>query len=230
MSKPQLFCFTCAGGKADLFTAIENDLPEAELIKPEYPGHGIRHKEPLCTDFSQLADEMFAAVRKKYSGGSYGLFGYSMGSVTLAEVLVRILGSGMAPPVCVFLAAHPPVNKPALASLGGDDKVKERTVSFGAVPKRLADNKSFWRIYLPILRADFNMIGRYRFERLCLKTDIPAAVFYSETDTPHSAMLGWKEYFAGECGFYEFPGEHFFIDEHHAEMADIIRRMLIQKQ
>ncbi len=230
MNRPQLFCFTYAGGKSDFFRIIENDLPDIELVAPEYPGHGTRHSEPLLYDFNELADDVFRQFKENWNGGSYGLFGYSMGTITLIEVLRRIISSGIKLPDSVFLAAHEPRTKRELSGFEKnelDDKVKERTIAFGAVPDKLAENKLFWRIYLPLYRADYTMIGRYRFEVLDLRTDIPAAVFYSETDTPLSDMMKWKDIFTQECSFHEFSGNHFFINEHHKEIAEMICGMLL---
>ena len=56
-----------------------------------------------------------------------------------------------------------------------------------------------------------------------MRTEIPATVFYSETDTPRAEMERWRAVFTGKCGFARFEGNHFFIREHHAEMARIIR-------
>lgn len=229
MSKPQIFCFTYAGGKAEFFSVIKNDLPEIELLAPDYPGHGTRHKEPLCSDFRELADDMFSFLMNNHSSEKYALFGYSMGAITLIEVLKRIISSGMPLPECVFLAAHEPHTKQELSGFDSaelDEKVKERTIAFGAVPERLIGNKSFWRMYLPLYRADYSMIGRYRFEELNFTVNVPAAVFYSETDTPLSDMTEWRNIFTGKCELYKFDGSHFFINEHHRKIAEIISSML----
>ena len=100
--------------------------------------------------------------------------------------------------------------------------MKERTIRFGGIPEKLLGNKSFWRTYLPLYRADYGLIGKYRFEDLHFRTEIPATVFYSETDTPRKDMEEWGRYFTGECDYAEFPGQHFFIQEHHDEMARIM--------
>lgn len=229
MNKPQLFCFTYAGGNAAFFDEIEKDIPNIEFVKPEYPGHGTRRKEISYNDFSLLADEMFRIIKEQYRGGDYALFGYSMGTITLIEVLKRILESGMNKPVCVFLAAHEPYTKAELSGYGRDEfdeKIKQRTIAFGAVPQQLIENKSFWRMYLPIYRADYMMISKYKFENLMLKFEIPATVFYSETDTPFADMRGWKNIFVKHCGFYNFEGNHFFIREHHKKIADIIEKLI----
>ena len=227
MSKPQLFCFTYAGGNATFFDVIEKDLPELELVKLEYSGHGTRHKESFYRDFDELTDDMFRLLTERYYGGEYSLFGYSMGTIALAEVLKKIIAdSKMRKPTHVFLAAHEPHSKAELVGFNDnelDEWVKDRTIKFGAVPEKLLNNKSFWRMYLPIYRADYSIIGKYSFEELSLKTAIPATVFYSETDTPKSEMELWKKYFVGECDFFQYEGTHFFIQNHHAEMADVIK-------
>ena len=226
MSKPQIFCYTYAGGNASFFEMIEKDLPAFELVKPDYAGHGTRRKEPFYRDFTGLADDLFARFRAEYAGGEYALFGYSMGAITVAEVLKRILEDPELPkPVRVFLAAHEPHTKAELAGYTPeeiDEWVKERTIRFGGIPEKLLENKSFWRMYLPLYRADYGLIGKYRFEDLHFRTEIPATVFYSETDTPRKDMEEWGRYFTGECDYAEFPGQHFFIQEHHDEMARIM--------
>ena len=230
MSKPQLFCYTYAGGTAAFFDPIEKDLPGLSLVTPDYAGHGARRKEPFYGDFTELADDLFAQFREAYEGGDYALFGYSMGSITAAEVLKRILaGPDLPAPAHVFLAAHEPHTKAELTGYDPeelDEWVKERTIRFGGIPEKLLENKSFWRMYLPLYRADYGLIGKYRFEELDLKTDVPLTVFYSETDTPRRDMEEWRKYFTGECEFVEFSGSDFFIQEHQEEMAEVIEAAL----
>lgn len=229
-NKLQLFCFTYAGGTAAFFDDIEKDLPEIDFLKLEYAGHGTRHREKFYSSFDELSDDMYRMLKEQYAGGEYFLFGYSMGTITLVEVLKNILAdSTMMKPSHVFLAAHEPHTKAELADFSSgelDEWVKRRTIMFGAVPEKLMNNKPFWRMYLPIYRADYSLIGNYRFEELDLKTTVPAAVFYSETDTPLRDMELWKQFFTGECSFHRYEGRHFFIQEHHREMAEIIRDTL----
>lgn len=226
----QLFCFTYAGGNAAFFEPLAAFLPETEIIAPEYAGHGARHREPFYEDFDALADDMYAKLRAQYRGGAYALFGYSMGTISLAEVLKRILrDADMPKPCCVFLAAHEPQTKAELADFDSsemDAEVMERTVRFGAVPEKLLNNRIFWRTYLPLYRADYSIIGKYRFEALELETDIPAVVFYSETDTPRGDMEQWKRFFTGSAAFYAFTGNHFFIREHYAEIGAVIAEQM----
>ena len=227
----QLFCFTFAGGTAAFFNQLEEAcVPQIEFIKLEYPGHGLRHKEKLCNTFQELSRDLYVQIQEKYSGGEYALMGYSMGSIAAFETLQYLIGKGELPyPQSIFLAAHEPrhiVDLEKYSSAEVDEYVKNRTILFGGVPERLLENKSFWRMYLPLYKADYLMISRYDFESLEFKTDVPATVFYSEKDTARIDMEQWKKYFTGSCEFVEYTGTHFFINEHYKEMAVLIKERL----
>ena len=219
-----MFCFTYAGGTKVFFDDIEKDLTGVNLISFDYAGHGERHKEPFYDTFDELADDMFREVKDRLYN-DYALFGYSMGSITSVEVLKRIISSGLTLPKHVFLCAHEPHTKSELLGFTPDELdewVKERTIQFGNVPEKLLNNKVFWRTYLPIYRADYTIIAKYKFEEIYLKTSVPLTVFYSETDTTLEAMKQWKKYFTGNVEYKRFEGTHFFIREHHEEMSRII--------
>lgn len=223
-NRPQLFCFTYAGGTSTFFNIIEGELEGVELIKFEYAGHGERHKEEYYKCFDELADDLFGCFKNRYNGGDYALFGYSMGSISLVEVLKRIMDTNLKLPSNVFLAAHEPHTKSELFNFSEnelDEWVKNRTIKFGAVPDKLLENRVFWRIYLPVFRADYTILRKYQFELLKKKSDIPATVFYSESDTSISEMRLWEKFFP--CEFYQFTGNHFFIQQYHAEIARIIK-------
>lgn len=77
-------------------------------------------------------------------------------------------------------------------------------------------------MYLPLYKADYNIIAKYQFEELSLQCDIPVIIFYSETDTAYQDMVKWTNYFTGICKFVKYEGTHFFINEHYNEMANVI--------
>ena len=231
----QLFCLSFAGGTAAFYNQMEPYISrEIEIIKLEYAGHGIRNKENFYKDFDELAEDMYSEIKKSlHPDKEYALFGYSMGSNSLGEILKRKIKSAeIKLPTRVFLAAHEPVTKKELSNYSNgelDEYVKERTISFGGIPKRLIHNNSFWRIYLPIYRNDYSIIGKYDFKRLDLRTDIPAIVLYSPSDTKIKDMKLWKKYFCGDVEFIEFKGTHFFINEYCEEICAMINNRLLEE-
>ncbi len=228
MRDSQIFCFTYAGGTASFFNTIAKDLPDYSVVGLEYAGHGERRKEPLYADFNELADDLFQSIKNSYANGRYALFGYSMGTISLLEILKRIENDGMKLPDHVFLAAHEPFARNELLNFTDDaldDWIKDRTIRFGAVPDALIENRSFWRVYLPLYRADYSIIAKYKFTPPLIRFEVPATVFYSESDASYERVKVWNKYFK-QCGYYQYDGNHFFIQSHHKEMADVINRIM----
>ena len=225
-----LFCFPFAGGTADFYNNLEKACGDSvQFIKLEYSGHGTRMKEPLYHSFDELTDDLYPWILNTLIANpnmDYSMIGYSMGSIAMFDMLMRIVKDGKCRrPWGVFLAAHQPQPIQSLRDIpadGIDDWVKERTIEFGGTDKRLFHNKSFWRLYLPIFKADYKMIADYEFDGVDFLTDIPAMVFYSEEDTPYVEMTEWKNFFTGVCDFVEYTGSHFFIEEYYQDMADVI--------
>lgn len=213
--------------------------PEISVIKLEYAGHGMRHREPFYGSFNELAEDMYRLILQDLTRGGifrqriepYALMGYSMGSISAVEVLRQVVAHGELPtPEHVFLAAHEPASHTVLADWNesdNDDAVKKRTIQFGGVPERLINNKSFWRVYLPIYKSDYRMIKNYDFPQLNVDQLVPVTVFYSEQDTPYSRIRGWDKHFSGECDYICYDGPHFFIQKHYEEMAKDIKRRLL---
>lgn len=229
----RLFCFAYAGGTASFYSILKPYLDSAiNLDSMEYAGHGTRRKEPCYHEFTELVDDLYPRIQKAVNIEPYALMGYSMGCIAVAEILNKILvGKELPPPVHVFLAAHEPHTKSELQGFSSgemDELVKERTLRFGGIPEQLIRNQSFWRMYLPVYRADYSMIGRYDFDTLKLKTCVPATIFYSEEDTPFADMEQWKKYFVESCNFRCFEGGHFFIQQHSREIAAIISERLLR--
>ena len=225
--RPTIFCFTHAGGTASFFDIIEDDL--ADLIKLEYAGHGSRHRESFCDSFEELADDMLKQIMD-YMPKEYYLFGYSMGSIVAVEVLRRIIESKFPLPSHIFLAAHEAFTQSELLGytpMELDEWVKKTTIEFGDIPDELNNNKVFWKTYLPVYRADYILIGKYDFEKLDLHTDVPVTIFLSKTDTPLERMKQWGTYFV-HCEYFCFEGNHFFIRDHHKEMAEVIEGRIVR--
>lgn len=228
----RLFCFTFAGGSASFFNGIEPYLrPDIRLVKLEYAGHMERRREPFYGDFDALTADMYSQVKAQVrEGGPYALFGYSMGALAAAEVTNMILARGeLPPPEHVFLASHGPRalgERPCANGLDADEVVKQWTIHFGGLSERLINSQTFWRIYLPIYRADYGLIENYDFSRLDFVTDIPAAVLFSPADIPRRDMEKWRRVFTGACDILEYDGGHFFLREHEREVADAINERL----
>lgn len=225
----KIFCFTFAGGTADFYNKF--DVFEdygVDVLKMEYSGHGRRRNEPFYRNFDELSEDMISVMKQNIKANDrYAMFGYSMGSISVVSILQKIIHSGeINPPEYVFIAAHEPFFTFGNEDKSLDDFVKSRIIQLGGIPEKLISNKSFWRMYLPLYKADYIIIRDYNLKEIELKTDIPLTVFYSEQDTPLCKVKEWRKFFTGECQFEEYSGSHFFINEHYGNMINIIKERL----
>lgn len=229
----KLFCLTYAGGTAAFYDELKELLkPDGiEIIALEYSGHGARHNETFYYDFRDLGQDMITNMRIYLRKDEpYALMGYSMGAISALEI-IRMLSDKKEKTdlIHVFLAAHAPKTKKSPISLmdtDADEVIRQRVINFGGVPDKLINNRAFWRTYLPIYKADFDLIQKYKFEEVNFTTGIPATVFYSDTDTPYEEMMLWNNYFVGSIRYHRFEGDHFFIKQHEHEIADNIKNNL----
>ena len=175
---------------------------------------------------------MYCKIGEKVGKGEpYALLGYSMGAIAAAEVTNMILTDGKVPgPAHVFLVSHGP--RPMVRPRGPgprtDEEIKQLTIRFGGLSEQLIHSPTFWRVYLPVYRADYGLISGYNFSRLDFTVNVPATALYSPEDIPREHVAQWGQVFLGGCDALEFDGGHFFLRGHEREAADEIKGRLRQ--
>lgn len=225
----QLFCFTHAGGTSAFYDQIENvSNKDIEFIKLEYSGHGRRIKEPLYKDLNEAILDLYNLFTKNYDGGSYAFIGYSMGSL-LAVCLLNYIKKNriLKLPLCIFLCAHSPkiiidMNKVSCDNI--DEYVKQSTIKFNAIPKSLINNKTYWRMFLPIYKSDYLLINNFDITKMNFKTSVPSIILYGKNDSITENVYLWDNYFVGENAYYDFDGDHFFIYNNINKVTSIIEK------
>lgn len=230
-----VFCFSHAGGSADFFNLLEQAAPDIDFIKLEYPGHGKRLNESLCDSIREVVEKLYPIIVDIYKTKSishsaeYGLLGYSMGSIAAFD-MARYISERkeIDLPKHIFLAAHAPIARVSMNDISKsdiDEYVRQRTIEFNAVPQGLIENRAFWRVYLPIYKADYLMISGYTFEACEDISNIPTSIFFSGEDTAKEDIVKWDNYFS-TTEYYEYSGSHFFICDNYKKMAHIIAKKM----
>ena len=146
-----LFCFPYAGGTVDFYNNIEEACGDRiKFVKLEYSGHGTRMREPLYSNFDEMTADIYPQIIKvleEYPNMEYSMMGYSMGSIAVFDMLMKIKKERLIRnPWHVFLSAHLPQPIESLRKMSSDkidDWVKERTIELGGLDKRLIDNTVF---------------------------------------------------------------------------------------
>ncbi len=124
----------------------------------------------------------------------------------------------------IILGAHAPIDRNnSLLSLNLEDDytMKKLIISFGGIPEYLQRDDIFWKIYLPIYRADYSILRSYKYPILDLDGLIPIDVIYSENDTKLEDVEHRKEFFGEDIVFHRFEGGHFFASNYFGEIYQL---------
>lgn len=227
----QLFCIPYAGGTADAFDVLVQQLGAEVVVSAiEYAGHGKRKAEPYYKDFSELTADVYKQMQQiRRTDLPYAIFGYSMGSVAVYELLRQYLKKEQ--PVHIFLAAHeaPDIEWESKEYMEYDDeKFMDMLIGFGGFEesnRNLLNNRFFKKLYFQPIREDYRLLGEYRMQEFSLlPTD--ATMFYSPSDIPTEKIMTWKRFAGKELEFVELGTNHFFIREYAKEMAEIMWKKL----
>lgn len=93
----------------------------------------------------------------------------------------------------------------------------------GGTPKEILENKDFIDFFLPILKSDYEKLGRYKAEIPNERIIPRITVFCANADdrfTPRD-IDSWKK-LSNKCSIYYFEGGHFYIYQKGKELAEII--------
>jgi surfactin synthase thioesterase subunit len=225
----QLFCFPYAGGTASFFQPLQKELAgKIKVLPMEYAGHGVRQKETLLTQADAFLRDVYQQICELQAGSDYSLFGYSMGCLVAMELLRFLERENCKLPKQVILSAHAIGH----SKLNGmqidmtDEWVMQRTISFGGIPEKLKSNRSYWRVYIPIYRADYQLIQQMDRIPKDFQTTLPMTLLYGKDDIPLKELEEWKHIFQGRMRMQAFEGEHFFAEGQWENVAKEITEIL----
>ena len=210
----RLICVPYAGGSAAIYRKWTAHLsPDIELCAVELPGHGARIREQPMTRLDQLVDELAAAIQP-LDDLPFALFGHSLGAAIAFE-LTRLLECQPAPrPIHLFLsgqkAPHLPPSRPPIHGYNDAEFLRELR-RFDGTPDELFASPELVDLFLPILRADFELLETYEFVDT---GPIPCGMsVLGGRDDPEvdvSELMQWRRYAAADFQVRDYPGNHFF--------------------
>ncbi|WP_413205733.1 thioesterase II family protein [Rhodospirillum sp. A1_3_36] len=218
----RLVCFAHAGGSASFFRSWLDALPaEVDLLAVRYPGREDRFNEGCLTDMASLAEGASRAVRD-LSDAPLALFGHSLGAALAYETALRLERSGI-PLAQLFVSAHPAphLQRGGTLHLGDDDALLRDIRRQGGPGNGLLDDSEMRAMFLPIARADYQVIETYR-PRETIPLRCPIGLLLGETDTEVSEpeAQGWRRASHMPLSIQRFPGGHFYLVEQRARLIE----------
>lgn len=226
----RLFCFPYAGGGASIYSRWQESFPaEVELCALELPGRRARRREPLIRSGTSLV-EATAEALSTLPELPFAFFGHSMGALLAFELALFLRRAGRPGPRALFLSAaaapHLPRRHAPMWNLPDEAFVQELR-RYGGTPEEVFSEPAMLALFLPALRADFEVFDTYVYggDRL---SGVPVHVYGGREDVRVSPghLRAWSEVAPGLQSVALFPGGHFYLHEQRAALIAALRREL----
>jgi surfactin synthase thioesterase subunit len=229
-----LICLPHAGGSAQVYKRWANQLhPSVRLMPAELAGRGIRVGEPFYADAAEAVRDLLPLVKETaLDSDSYALFGHSMGSLLGYEVLHALQEEGFPLPAAVFLsgrgAPHCEQEETRRTHMLPDDEFLGELKRLGGMPGELFQHRELLDMFMPILRADFKLVGEYE-HRTRPPLPLRLTILSGKDDGYVKGPLGeWERYATGGCELMLFEGGHFFLHERERDVVAVINKKLTE--
>ena len=225
-----LYCFPYAGGSSNAFRRWQLYVPPAVKVIPvELPGHGKRLLEAPIADLSLMVNEMGGAIGGKLRE-PFAFYGHSMGALLAFELSHHLGRHGLPLPKHLFvsahLAPHNSANREAIYDLPETDVVR-RIRDLNGTPTEVLENKELRELFLPLLRADFQVCETYTFhDRPTLSIPITAFCGEDDEDVTPSGMEEWRNHTLESFELNIVAGDHFFLNSEEQKFHHIFREKI----
>lgn len=223
-NKKQLFLLHFAGGNSYSFQFMRQYLDDKfEFIPLELPGRGRRVLDELCSSREEAIMDYFHQIREKRRNCSYILYGHSMGASLSVEV-ARLLSQINDSPERVFVTgnAGPGVERKEKRYLLPNDVFIGKLKDLGGVPKGVFETQELMDYFLPIIRADFEIVEKSEPVGNFQKINIPIVAVMGENEDNVDKLENWKSVSSKDVRTQTLPGNHFFIHQCAEQLAQII--------
>jgi surfactin synthase thioesterase subunit len=221
-----LFCLPFAGGSSYSYRDLQRHADDVRFVVLELPGRGRRFSEPLLTTLLDMSDDLFQQIRDRLDG-AYAVYGHSLGAGIGYLLIKRIIREQCPLPQRFFVSGREapslPVKQKGRHLLPRAQFIEVLKRFEGTVPEVL-ENQEMMDLFEPVLRADFQALDTYAYEKT-EPFDVPITVMRgSEESVSRDDVLKWQDETIRKIDFLEFSGGHFFIFSHAEEIGRILSR------
>ena len=235
----RLLCFPYAGSGASVFRSWDLGA-DIEVSAIQLPGREWRRDELPITRMDALVDDLLPVVSEWLDDPRPVLFfGYSMGAALSYALTTKLQQAGARLPGALFVAAcRAPQLLAQNTSVGhlNDKDFTDVIRRFGGMPDTILAEPELLQLALPVLRADFEVLGTYQWQHH-VPLNCPLTV-YGGSEDPHATrteLAQWRGLTTSDFQLRIFSGGHFFINDARAQLlktlaADIAPLSAISKK
>ncbi len=228
----RLFCLPCAGGGQAMYNGWGKILGDNVLVTPiELSGRGRRFSEPLYCNIEEALKDIYDEVCSNIDNNEISFFGYSMGALLSYEVAKRLETQENVQIKHIFLGASDPPKRQRhpVFSILNKGRLKKAIIDMGGIPKEIIAQPEFLDFYMPVIENDLRVMEEYVVGIEVYKLNCDASIFYAPNDlyTHCEELLKWSNFIHGKCSWFEYQGEHFFLNDYKNEILQRIKEQLI---
>lgn len=225
-----LLCFHCAGGSAQSFFPWKKVAEGVcDLFAVELPGRSRRYGEPFAESVAQLAEE-FAEGCAALPDKPLIFFGHSLGALLAFETARLLQARGGRAPCHLILAARQSSDwLPVTSGLPELDETALRRYmeNLAGTPRQVLDNEAMMQIALPVLRADLELIYRYRHvPGPPLEASIEALGGIDDGHVRFESLLSWRHATRRPFSLRMIAGGHFTVMDQPQRILRSVRAVL----
>src|SRR5581483_635278 len=226
----RLFCFPYAGGSASLFRSWERFRhAQVEVCAMQLPGRESRRQEVPFTQMRPLIKTL-ARQMSPYMDMPFTFFGHSLGALLCFELARQLRREEKPGPLYLWASAckAPQLPKTARAlSQLSDEALVEELRLFHGTSEMVLQNEELIRIYLPLLRADFQLHETYLYSpQAPLSCSISAFGGIHDPDVSCGDLVAWQNQTTGSFTLQMFQGDHFFLKSAETILLQALRQEL----
>ncbi|WP_406730154.1 thioesterase II family protein [Streptomyces sp. NBC_01794] len=220
----RLVCLPHAGGAASYYFSLSRALsPGVEVLAIQYPGRQERQLERRRETVAELADEITEVIRPLADQPLY-LFGHSLGATVAFEVARRLEAADVKL-AHMFVSARraPGLNRNQRVYERSDQELIKQIRSLTGTALDVFDDPEMTAMVLPAIRSDYKAAETYVYAP-GPKLTCPVTALVGDTDPMVSAeeAVAWSEYTDGTFELRIWPGGHFYLETHAADVVSTI--------
>ena len=211
----RLFCFPNAGGGASALHSWFRGLdPDVHLCPIQLPGRENRRRETPFTRILPLVRTL-AEILEPLLDKPFVFFGHSLGALTAFELARELRRRNLPGPERLLVSARRSPDSrdpgPPVHNLPDREFVIAVCRRYNAIPQAILADKDMLQVFLPVLRADLEMIQAYIYvPEPPLACPISAFGGLQDPTTAEADLNGWRSHTACTFSLRMFRGDHFF--------------------
>lgn len=227
----QLFLLHFAGGSTYSYDFLKGYIPnDVEVISLELPGRGKRFDEPALKSKEETIQDYVRQITAMRNNAPYCIYGHSMGATLGLSVTHKMQERGDYPESLIVsgnagpgVSYDDPEKSNKKRYLMNDKEFKDELRDLGGVPEEVLLNEELYSFFMPIMRADFEVLEKEDYSEEGIALKVPIYALMGSEEKTSSKIDNWERFTQSNFQYKILEGNHFFIYNHCKELSEVIK-------